>query len=201
MLVMMPVAGRLGNVIQPKYMMAFGLAVIAVGMWHSTGLEQGASFGFFAWMRVFQVVSLPFLFVPINTVAYSELRPESTGQASSLVNVARNLGGSIGVSLASTELMQRAQFHQARLVESTIPSSVTYQHALERITNALVAQGSSLVAAHRQAIGWIGQTILNQATLLSYIDVFWAYAAFAMLMVPLALTLKSVKLSGRTPAH
>jgi DHA2 family multidrug resistance protein len=201
MLVMMPVAGKLGNVIQPKYMMAVGLAVIGLGMWHSTGLEQGASFGFFAWMRVFQVISLPFLFVPINTVAYSELRPESTGQASSLVNVARNLGGSIGVSLASTELMQRAQFHQARLVESAVPSSVTYQNALERVTHALVAQGSSLVDAQRQAIGWIGQTILNQSTLLSYIDVFWAYAAFAMLMVPLALTLKSVKLSGRAPAH
>jgi DHA2 family multidrug resistance protein len=70
-----------------------------------------------------------FLFVPINTVAYSELRPESTGQASSLINVARNLGGSIGISLANTELMQRAKFHQSRLVETAIPSSSSYQHA------------------------------------------------------------------------
>ena len=201
MLLLMPVAGRLGNVVQPKYLMAVGLAVVSLGMWHSTVLEQGASFSFFAWMRVLQVIALPFLFVPINTVAYSELRPECTGQASSLINVARNLGGSIGVSLANTELMQRAQFHQARLVESAIPSSVTYQHALDQVTHALVAQGSSLVAAQQQAIGWIGQTILNQSTLLSYIDVFWAYAAFSLLMVPLALTLKTVKLAKREAVH
>jgi DHA2 family multidrug resistance protein len=201
MLLLMPVSGRLGNIIQPKYLMAAGLAVISFGMWHSTGLEQGASFGFFAWMRVFQVIGLPFLFVPINTVAYSELRPEQTGQASSLINVARNLGGSIGVSLANTELMQRSQFHQSRLVESTIPSSINYQHALDQVTHALVAQGSSLVAAQQQAIGWIGQTILNQSVLLSYIDVFWAYAAFSLLMVPLALTLKSVKLATPVRGH
>jgi DHA2 family multidrug resistance protein len=201
MLLLMPVAGRLGSLVQPKYMMAAGMAMISIGMWYSTSLEQGASFGYFAWTRVFQVVGLPFLFVPISTVAYSGLRPEDTGQASSLINVARNLGGSIGVSLANTELAQRAQFHQSRLVESTIPSSVNYQHAVERLTEFFVGQGSSLVAAQRQAIGWIGQTIAGQSVLLSYIDVFWSFAIFALLMVPLALTLKAVKLSGVTAGH
>jgi DHA2 family multidrug resistance protein len=201
MLLLMPVAGRLGSLVQPKYMMAAGMAMISIGMWYSTSLEQGASFGYFAWTRVFQVVGLPFLFVPISTVAYSGLRPEDTGQASSLINVARNLGGSIGVSLANTELAQRAQFHQSRLVESTIPSSVNYQHAVERLTEFFVGQGSSLVAAQRQAVGWIGQTISGQSVLLSYIDVFWSFAIFALLMVPLALTLKAVKLSGVTAGH
>jgi DHA2 family multidrug resistance protein len=182
-------------------MMAAGMAMISIGMWHSTSLEQGASFGYFAWMRVFQVVGLPFLFVPISTVAYSGLRPEDTGQASSLINVARNLGGSIGVSIANTELAQRAQFHQARLVEATIPSSVNYQHAIERLTEFFVGQGSSMVAAQRQAVVWIGQTIAGQSVLLSYIDVFWSFAIFALLMVPLALTLKGVKLSGVTAGH
>jgi DHA2 family multidrug resistance protein len=195
MLLMMPISGRLGNIVQPKYLMAAGLAVVSVSMWHATSLEQGASFDWFAWMRVFQMIGLPFLFVPINTVAYSELPPNATGQASSLVNVARNLGGSIGVSLANTELMQRAQFHQSRLVETAVPSSLGYQNTLERLTEFFVGQGSSLVKAQGQAVGWIGQTILGQATLLSYIDVFWAFSIFALIMVPLALTLRSVELS------
>jgi hypothetical protein len=151
---------------EPRYLMAAGLALIAIGMWHSTSLEQGASFGYFAWMRIFQVIGLPFLFVPISAVAYSGLRPESTGHASSLINVARNLGGSIGVSVANTELAQRSQFHQSRLVEATIPSSVNYQHTLERLTEFFVGQGSSLATAQRQAVGWIGQTIAGQSTLL-----------------------------------
>jgi DHA2 family multidrug resistance protein len=201
MLLLMPISGRLANIVQPKYLMAFGLAAVAIAMWHPTTLEQDAGFGFFAWMRLYQMIGLPFLFVPINTVAYSELRPESTGQASSLINVARNLGGSVGRSLANTELMQRAQFHQSRLVESAIPSSSSYQHALERVTEFFVAQGSSLITAQGQAVGWIGQTILNQSVLISYMDVFWGYAIFALLMVPLALTVRNVNQTTEPPGH
>ena len=195
MLLMMPIAGRLGNLVQPKYVMAAGLCIVSISMWYATSLEQGADFGWFAWMRSFQMIGLPFLFVPINTVAYSELPPDATGQASSLVNVARNLGGSIGVSLANTELMQRAQFHQSRLVEAAVPSSLSYQNTLERVTEFFISQGSPLVKAQGQAVGWIGHTIVSQATLLSYIDVFWSFSIFALIMVPLALTLKHVELS------
>jgi DHA2 family multidrug resistance protein len=195
MLLMMPIAGRLGNLVQPKYVMAAGLCIVSISMWYATSLEQGANFGWFAWMRSFQMIGLPFLFVPINTVAYSELPPDATGQASSLVNVARNLGGSIGVSLANTELMQRAQFHQSRLVEAAVPSSLSYQNTLERVTEFFISQGSPLVKAQGQAVGWIGHTIVSQATLLSYIDVFWSFSIFALIMVPLALTLKHVELS------
>jgi MFS transporter, DHA2 family, multidrug resistance protein len=201
MLFMMPVAGKLGNLVQPKYLMASGMALIALGMWHSTSLEPGANFGYFAWMRVFQVIGLPFLFVTITNAAYSGLRPESTGQASSLVNVARNLGGSIGVSLANTGIAQRAQFHQSRLVESTVPSSLGYQHGVERLTEFFVGQGSSLVNAQRQAVGWIGQTIANQSVLMSYIDVFWGCTVFALIMIPLTLTLRNVRLGGPSTGH
>ena len=130
-------------------------------MWHSTSLEPDASFGYFAWMRVFQMIGLPFLFVPITTVAYAELRPEDTGQASSLINVARNLGGSIGVSMANTVLAQRAQFHQSRLVEAAVPSSVNYQHSLGAADAIFRRPGLVPGAAQRQAIGWIGQTIAD----------------------------------------
>lgn len=202
MLTIMPVAGRLGGSIQPKYLMTAGLVMIAIGMWHSTNIEPDASFSHFAWMRVLQVMGLPFLFVPITTVAYSDLRPESTGQASSLINVARNLGGSIGVSLANTLLAQRAQFHQSRLVEATIPSSGNYQRVIGQVTNFFVGQGSSLIDAQRRAVGWVGQTILSQSVLLSYIDVFWAFTAFALLLVPMALILRRIDLStGARAAH
>src|SRR5206468_3320093 len=100
MLLMMPVAGQLSNRAQPKYLMAGAMACVALAMWYMTSIDPDTSFSWLAWMRVFQVIALPLLFVPINTVSYSELRPEDTGQASSLINVARNLGGSIGISIA-----------------------------------------------------------------------------------------------------
>jgi MFS transporter, DHA2 family, multidrug resistance protein len=200
MLLMMPVAGQLSSRVQPKYLMACGMACVAIAMWHTTSIGPDASFGWFAWIRVFQVVALPFLFVPITTVSYSGLRPQDTGQASSLINVARNLGGSIGISMANTVLAQREQFHQARLVEHLYPSSTIFQQSLERITQFFVGQGDNLAQAKQHAIGWIGQTVQIQSTLLSYLDVFWGAAIFAALMVPVALSIKRVSAARGAPA-
>jgi DHA2 family multidrug resistance protein len=189
MLVMMPVSGALSSRVQPKYMMAAGMGIVAIAMWHMTSLVPNASFGFFSWGRVFQMLGLPLLFIPINIAAYAGLGPEHTNQASALINVARNLGGSIGISLANTEIAQRSQFHQERLVEHVYPSSLAYQHTSQQMTDYFVAQGSSLAQAQGQVIGWIGQMVESQAALLAYIDVFRQAALFAAIMVPLVLLL------------
>src|SRR5260370_29348438 len=69
-LVVMPIAGQVTGRFQPKYLMVLGLMGIALAMWYSTTLTPDASFDYFAWVRVYQTVGLPFLFIPINTVAY-----------------------------------------------------------------------------------------------------------------------------------
>ncbi len=104
MLILMPISGRISGVVQPKYLLAFGLAAVALALWHLTTLVPDANFGFFSWARVYQMVGLPFLFIPITTASYGGLEPEKTNQASALINVARNLGGSVGVSLTTTLL-------------------------------------------------------------------------------------------------
>ena len=189
MLMLMPVAGVVANFVQPKYLIAFGMAVIALAMWHMTSLDGSANFGFFAWARVFQMVALPFLFIPINTAAYAGLAPGRTNQASALINVARNLGGSIGISLANTEIAQRAQFHQARLVENVFPSSLAYQQTARDAARYFTAQGVSAAHAQHLAVGWIGHMVQSQSILLAYIDVFWVSALFAASMVPVVLLL------------
>jgi DHA2 family multidrug resistance protein len=201
MLLLMPISGRLANFVQPKYLMACGQVAVAIAMWHSTSLEQNAGFGFFARIRLYQMIGLPFLFVPINTVAYSELRPESTGQASSLINVARNLGGSIGISLENTELMQRAQFHQTRLVESAIPSSSSYQHALEHVTEFFVAQG--FVADNRTAASrWMDRSDDPQSICPDFLHgCLLGLLNIRVAHVPLALTVRSVKQTTETVGH
>jgi DHA2 family multidrug resistance protein len=156
-------------------------------MWYMTFLPQDASFGFFAWARVYQMVGLPFLFVPITTASYAGLPPAKTNQASALINVARNLGGSIGVSVATTMLARRSQFHEARLAEHIFAASPPYQTALSRLTGDLSAGAAGSSGAQHQAIGLIEQTVEAQASLLSYIDVFWMFAILAAVMIPLAL--------------
>jgi MFS transporter, DHA2 family, multidrug resistance protein len=192
MLFVMPVVGQITGWIQPKYLMAVGMAVVAVAMWHLASLAAGADFGYFASARVYQMLGLPLLFVPITTASYSELRPEQTSQGSALINVARNLGGSIGVSLATTELARRTQFHHARLAEHVVASSIYYQQAIHRIAAHLLTQGTAMVEAQRQALATIALTLENQATLLAYIDVFNDFAIYAAIMAVFALALKRV---------
>jgi DHA2 family multidrug resistance protein len=189
MLLMMPVSGALSNWVQPKYLIAAGMAMIAFAMWHMTSLNADAGFSFFAWSRVLQMVGLPLLFIPINTAAYADLPPRKTNQASALINVARNLGGSIGISLANTEIAQQSQVHQTYLVAHVAPSSSAYQETVRQVTAYFVDHGQPAARAAQMAISWIGQMVAQQATLLAYIDVFWLAAAFTALMIPLALLL------------
>ena len=200
MLFVMPVVGQISSRIQPKYMMTLGLAAIMLSMWYSTTLVPDASFSYFAWVRVFQMVGLPFLFIPINTVAYDKLPQEKTNEASALVNVARNLGGSIGVSLANAEITQRTQFHQARLVENTFPSSPTFQTTVHQLSQYFTHHGTPAADAYNQAIAFIGQIIERQATIMSYIDVFKICAIVAAAMIPAVLLLVGRVQLGRRSA-
>jgi DHA2 family multidrug resistance protein len=197
MLVLMPIAGQVTGRFQPKYLMTIGLTGIALSMWYSTSLTPNASFDYFGWVRVYQMIGLPFLFIPINAVAYDGLPPDKTNQASALMNIARNLGGSIGISAANVVLTQRTQFHQARLVENTIPSSLTYQSTLSQMTKYFIAHGASAGDATARAVGMIGQMVRTQATILAYIDVFHVCAIAAALMIPLVLIMvRRVQIHG-----
>jgi DHA2 family multidrug resistance protein len=188
MLLLMPIAGQIIPHMQPKYWLAIGLALIAVGMWVSTSLVPDASFTYFASVRVLQTLGMPFMFIPINSIAYAELPPQKTNEGSALINVARNLGGSIGVSLAATELAQRSQFHQARLTESMSPASPVFQSAVHNLTQNFGPSGSP-AAAQGRAIGYIAQLVGSQAALMAYIDIFFSWAIFAAVLVPITLLL------------
>jgi DHA2 family multidrug resistance protein len=189
MLLMMPAAGAISNWVQPKYLIAIGMLVVTLAMWDMTSLNAESSFSYFAWARVYQMVGLPLLFIPINTAAYAGLPPTKTNQASALINVARNLGGSIGISLANTGVAQQSQVHQAHLVEHVAPSLPAYQETTHQVTAYFAAHGEAAAKAQQLALGWISKTIEQQATLLAYIDVFWQAAVFTAFMVPLALLL------------
>lgn len=197
--VMMPIAGLLSTKVQPRYLIALGAAACAVSMYQMSRLSPDVGFWYLALTRMFLTVGIPLIFIPVTVAAYEGIPHEKTDQASSLINAARNIGGSIGISLANNVLAHREQFHQSRLVELANPAAPQYRDTLKQVTDYFVAQGSSLLQAQQQAIAWIGQQIQTQAAFLSYIDVFWILMLVAMAAVPLALTLRKVKLGGSAP--
>jgi MFS transporter, DHA2 family, multidrug resistance protein len=200
-LILMPVAGRLVSTVQPKYLIMLGGCIVALSMWHLTGLTGDITYGYAALARIFLAAGLPFLFLPVTTASYDGVPPDKTNQASALINVARNIGGSIGVALAQTMLAQRQQFHQSRLVEHIAPSDVGYQQTIDAVTRYFQAQGSNASDAASQAVAWIGQTLQQQVDLLAYIDVFWLLAVVGAIMVPIAMMIKPIDLAAPPKGH
>jgi DHA2 family multidrug resistance protein len=171
-----------------KYLIGCGLTLVALSMWHLTSLSPDANFGYFAWARVFQTVGLPFMFVPILSSSYAGLPQNKTDQASALINVARNVGGSTGISLANTVLTNSQQIHQNYFTDQLVPSSPAYQQMLQDA----IAQFSAVAAppdAQLRAYALIEQIVQQQATLLSYIDVFALCAIGAVMLLPVPFVL------------
>jgi DHA2 family multidrug resistance protein len=200
-LMLMPVVGRLVSTVQPKYLIMFGAAVVAFSMWHLTGLDGDITYGYAALARVFLAIGLPFLFLPVTTASYDGVPPDKTNQASALINVARNIGGSMGVALAQTVLAQRQQFHQSRLIEHAAPSDLGYQQTIDAMTRYFQAQGSNASDAASQAVAWVGKTLQQQVDFLAYIDVFWMLAIVAVLMIPTAAVLRPIDLAAPARGH
>ncbi|SKA21521.1 MFS transporter, DHA2 family, multidrug resistance protein [Consotaella salsifontis] len=93
-MMMMFIVGRLTGIIQPRYLIAAGASIIALAMWDLTRIYADLNFGFFVWSRVYIGLGLPLIFIPITTASYFGIPPDKTDQASALINVARNVGGS-----------------------------------------------------------------------------------------------------------
>jgi DHA2 family multidrug resistance protein len=200
-MIMMPIVGKLIGLVQPKYLLIAGASIAAIAMWHLTGLTGDISYNYAALSRIYLAFGLPLLFLPVTTASYDGLPPDKTNQASALINVARNLGGSMGVALVQTILAQRQQFHQSRLVEHIIPSDIGYQQTIDAMTRYFQAQGSNASDATSQAIAWVGQTLRQQVNLLAYIDVFWSLAMIGAIMIPVALIIRPVDLSKPPKGH
>jgi DHA2 family multidrug resistance protein len=200
-MIMMPIVGRLVGIVQPKYLIVVGSCIVALTMWHLTGLTGDITYGYAAISRVMLGCGLPFLFLPVTTASYDGVPPDRTNQASALINVARNLGGSMGVALSQTMLAQRQQFHQSRLAEHMAPSDVGYQQTIDAMTRFFQAQGSNASDAASQAVAWVGQTLQRQIDLLAYIDVFWLLMVVGAIMIPVALILRPVDLGAPAKGH
>jgi DHA2 family multidrug resistance protein len=197
---MMVVVGRLGFV-QPRYLIAAGAAIACYAMVDLLRITPDADYWYFAWSRIYLGIGLPLIFIPITTASYDGIPPDKTDQASALINLARNFGGSMGVALSQTVLARREQFHQSRLVEHLGSWNPFYNDTLSRIQgylNGRAATGSS--SGTSMAI--VNHMVQSQAAILAYIDVFVALGVIAIVMVPLALTLRTVNRSaGSKSAH
>ena len=200
-LVSMPLVGFLLGRTDPRRLLLFGLPMLSFALFRMTRFDTLVDFQTVATARIFQAVGLAFLFVPINTAAYGFIPKGKNNAASGLINLARNIGGSVGISFVTTMLARRAQVHQTNLVEHVNPGSGRLKQMLDGATHTLIGHGSSAHEASRQAYGLVAARVDQQAIMLSYIDNFWLLGVIVLTMIPFVFLMKKLKPGGPIAVH
>jgi DHA2 family multidrug resistance protein len=199
----MPLVGYLLSRHSPRYLMMFGLSMLSFSLFHMTRFDLNVDFHTVTVARVLQAVGLAFLFVPINTAAYAFLPREKNNAASGLMNLARNIGGSVGISFVTTGLARRAQFHQARLVENLSAANPQLQATLRGMTSTFGGSGPGFGggSAQQHAYALLQANVIRQSTMLAYIDNFWVLGAVIFCLIPFVFLIKKSKPGGAIAVH
>jgi DHA2 family multidrug resistance protein len=200
-MVAMPIVGFLLSKYSPRYLMLFGLSMLSFSLFHMTSFDLGVDFHTVMMARVYQALGLAFLFVPINTTAYSSLPRDKNNAASGLMNLARNIGGSVGISVVTTMLARRTQFHQVRLSENLSAANPQFQATIRGLANNFSHGGAGAASALQHAYAMLQANVIRQATMLAYIDNFWVLGVVIACLVPCVFLIKKIKPGGEIVAH
>jgi DHA2 family multidrug resistance protein len=179
--------------------MIFGLCLLATSMFYMARFNLELGFGNVVFARLIQGGGMAFLWVPVNTVAYSYLPREKNNAASGLINLARNVGASMGISYVTTMLDRRAQFHEDRLVAHLYPGNPLLQQMLQDTTSKLRPDSGS--RALQQAYGVLQHNVQRQASMLAYIDNFHILAIVGLCLIPIVFLVKKPRKGGDMAVH
>jgi DHA2 family multidrug resistance protein len=186
----MPFVGFMIGRIHARWLISIGLIIGAIGLFQMSGFDLNVSFNHAVLSRMILSASMAFLFVPISTVAYSRLPKQAYDQAAGLINLSRSLGGSFGISLVTTLLARRAQFHQNVLSSHTTEFNPIFTQMAEKIMDGLMHGGANAYIAALQSKAVIYHILQGQAMTLSYVDAFWSLGVMFLAVIPLTLFLR-----------
>jgi DHA2 family multidrug resistance protein len=197
-LAMMPFVGRLLGRVQPRWLILVGLIIEVIALLELSTFSLDVTYGKLAWARAIQAAGLAFLFVPISTASYAGLPPGKTNNASAIINLSRNLGGSFGISIAQTWLARRTQFHQSYLVANLVPGNPIYDQRISQMTERFMSNAGDAAQA---ATGALFNSVQRQATMQAYVDIFHWLAIAAACAIPLVFLLRKIDLSRAQATH
>jgi DHA2 family multidrug resistance protein len=187
---MMPIVGQLISRVDPRYLIGAGFFATAVALYHMTSINLQVDFQTAAMYRVYQTFGLAFIFIPINTLAYVGMPQNKSNQVSGMTNLARNLGGSVGISLLSTFLIRLAQSHQNYLSANTSTSNPLFTGRVAGLAHTFASRGMPLNRATSTAYSLMQRNISLQATTLAYVDIISAGAILLVCLIPFVLVMQ-----------
>jgi MFS transporter, DHA2 family, multidrug resistance protein len=179
------ISGRLVARADQRLMLVGGCLLNAVAATMMTSVTLGMDYWSLAWPRFLQGFAMGFIFPPLQTLTLATIRLERLGNATAAYNVVRNVGGSIGVALATTLLVRRSQAHQTTLVSHVNIWDPDTAAKLKQWTDYFLSQGSDPFTAGRRALTMLYRGAVEQAQVMAYADDFWLISVLFIAIVPL----------------
>lgn len=192
-LLSMLVAGVLADKIEGRLLLTFGFLVLGVSVLMLAHVNLGIAMTSVVVPNVLNGFASGFIFVPLTTMAMGRLRKEEIGNAAGIYNLMRNIGGSVGIAGATALLVRKSQAHQNYLAANLTASDPLVQSMLHGLQGKLMLAGSDPVTAQHMALGAMYQNLMQQASLLAYVDNFRLLGVLSLLCIPLALLFQRVE--------
>ena len=194
----MPVVGILTGKVDARKLLAVGLIATAAAMFMVSSFSLDVGFWNFWWPLTIQGAGLGLIFVPLTTVTNDPIPRERMGNATSLFNLMRNVGASMGISAVTTLQFRQTQAHINILGEHVSSTNPTAQQTIAGLEQVFMARGADPVTAAQQAHGAVWGMLLRQASMLAYNDVFRFLGGMFLILLPLLFLMKKPK-AGKGP--
>lgn len=198
----MPFIGRLMQKgVSAKFLAATGFVLFFVFTRMLSGLDDRSGFDDFFWLLIVRGIGLGMIFIPLTTLALADLKGPEIPQGTSMTNMMRQLGGSVGIALLTAFVSRRMSFHKSVLSEKVTEFS---QAGLERLQSAMgmfLSQGDAPWTARTKAVATLARATGRQAALLAYLDAFMVVGLFFLACVPMMLMFKSPAKGKVVVAH
>ena len=172
-LLVMPVAAKLTSKIDNRILGSIGLALFGTSCMMNVNLDATTGRDQLMMSQIVRALGQPFIMLTIANFALAGVAPSDTASASSLYNMIRNLGGSVGIALLSTTLTNREHFHSARIGEAISLYAPATQERIDQLADALLSRGVEAAAAANQALEVVSKIVRREAYVMAYNDSFW----------------------------
>jgi DHA2 family multidrug resistance protein len=186
----MPLVGAISSRTDPRKLLACGLALVAYTMWSFSRMNLNVGYWDLFWPQFLQGFGLGLIFVPLTTISMGPIRREEMGNATSLFNLMRNLGGSVGIAAATALEARQIQKHTSYLVAHVTGANPAANRTFSGLQNLWTSTGSGPVLARQQSFAAVWGMVQQQASMLSFIDIFDIFTFVFLGMIPLILILK-----------
>jgi DHA2 family multidrug resistance protein len=190
-----PVSAQLlqRKLISPKALLFASMSTVGIAMFVYASMNLDTNASHYRWERMLQASGYGLFLVPVNLVAYSQLRPDQNNKASSLTNLFRNWGGSFGIAFVTTESTRRQDFHQSNLASHLDAGSQVLQQLSKTTTGYLMQHGFTRADAGAGVLSVVYEQLGRQSLFLAFMDCFRIIGWVTLAMIPLVLAIRSIR--------